>query len=224
MNCLACQQPIIEQRSWQNILLLPAEKKMCSQCEQQLTRISQPTCSYCGRNDTLDCQDCQRWVTKVVLQQNRAVYRYNPFLKEIIARFKYRGDYQLIDMFNKELKHAFHSHYNQLKATALAVPIPLSNARLQARCFNQAEAIAQRLPLSISNLLIRTEGEKQAKKNRKARLAMANPFMLSPQPTSKDRAIVIIDDIYTTGATIHHAASTLFENGYHNVYSFTLAR
>ncbi|WP_241211388.1 ComF family protein [Amphibacillus jilinensis] len=112
--------------------------------------------------------------------------------------------------------------YPKLPKKTVLVPIPLSSERLRSRGFNQAEAVAKCLPYPSVQLLKRTEGEKQAKKNRKQRLRMNNPFELFNQVDTE--LIMLIDDIYTTGATIHHAALILQKNGYRNISSFTLVR
>ncbi|MBM7540018.1 competence protein ComFC [Amphibacillus cookii] len=184
--------------------------------------IEEPTCDYCGRNDLGVCNDCNRWRPHMLINKNRAVYRYNPFLKDLITRFKYRGDYILIEALSLMIKQTFITAYSKLPKKTVLVPIPLSSKRLQNRGFNQAEAIAKCLPYPTVQLLRRTEGEKQAKKNRKQRLTMKNPFELMDQVDAE--LIILIDDIYTTGATIHHAAQILKENGYRNISSFTLVR
>ncbi len=184
--------------------------------------IEKPTCQYCGRNDPGICNDCNRWRSHKLINKNRAVYRYNPFLKDLIARFKYRGDYILIEPLSLMIQKTFKMSYPKLPKKTVLVPIPLSSERLRSRGFNQAEAVAKCLPYPSVQLLKRTEGEKQAKKNRKQRLRMNNPFELFNQVDTE--LIMLIDDIYTTGATIHHAALILQKNGYRNISSFTLVR
>lgn len=70
-------------------------------------KIQGPTCPKCGRaqsNDQL-CQDCSRWNKRrdfaEILVMNRSVYAYNDFMKDILARFKFRGDTALADLFKK---------------------------------------------------------------------------------------------------------------------------
>lgn len=163
-----------------------------------------------------------RWKQAQLLQKNRAVFRYNNFLKTIISQFKYRGDYALVHAFKQDFTQGFKQVFPAISKTTKLVPIPLSDKRLASRAFNQAEALADLLPYQTLPLLKRIEGEKQAKKNRHARLAMKNPFELNRQ--CQPEPVIIIDDIYTTGATIHHAAHVLKTNNYQNIASFTLAR
>ena len=222
MHCLICDRQIEAEITWVTVFKLKPQPPICLTCADQFSKIGEPTCDYCGRDDRQTCTDCVRWQKRDVMTMNRAVYRYNEFLKETITRFKYRGDYALVEAFSTEFATGFKNAFPAIPSTTRLVPIPLSDERLRSRAFNQAEALAKLLPYETVSLLKRTTGEKQAKKNRQARLAMANPFQLNgniePSP------VIIIDDIYTTGATIHHAAKILKQAGCQPVASFTLAR
>ncbi|WP_199690043.1 MULTISPECIES: phosphoribosyltransferase family protein [Clostridia] len=142
-------------------------------------------------------------------------------MQEIITKWKYRGDYELGYIF----KNAFHTHFQKMMLTAakthLAIPIPLSVERQVERGFNQAEMLAQFLPIPKAPYLQRVTSEKQATKTRSERMGSANPFQLR-KPINKP--IILVDDIYTTGTTLRHAAKVLIEHGCPEVISFTLIR
>lgn len=141
-------------------------------------------------------------------------------MKTYLARFKYRGDYILAKAFSAIIKEAA-SAMN----TSLIVPIPLSAERLQERGFNQAEALASEAGLQTQHLLIRKHSEKQSKKSRHERIHSQTVFALSPdQPNITNQFILLIDDIYTTGTTLRHAAHCLKQAGAKQVCSLTLAR
>lgn len=244
MYCLACQESITSDVTWRNFFLPDRPKPICQNCQDTLVLITKPTCSRCGRDqlNQLDpahghyksnqtgniCTDCQQWqnnpLTKDVLTQNRAVYHYNDALKALIARWKYRGDYQLHQLFEPAFSQTFSENFLQASDQSLLVPIPLSSARLQHRAFNQAEALARLLPYPTANLLTRIEGEKQSKKNRKQRITTSNPFAINQQQFKPANRVILIDDIYTTGATLHHAARLLKQAGVKQINSFTLGR
>ena len=103
------------------------------------------------------------------------------------------------------------------------VPIPLSPERLQERGFNQAEALIVEAGLQSANLLKRTHSEKQSKKSRSDRIHVPQVFSLEPT-TLEGKRILLVDDIYTTGSTLRHAAKILVENGAASVSSITIAR
>ncbi|MEK3888050.1 ComF family protein [Bacillus sp. FSL K6-3431] len=169
------------------------------------------------------CTDCVRWEANDtwtgVLQQNLSAFEYNEFLKELLARYKFRGDYQLAEAFSLQIR----ANINQIPYDLL-VPIPLSEERLQERGFNQAVGLAQKAGFPTIDLLIRKHSEKQSKKSRQARIRSKNIFAFSEKDNIKGKRILLIDDIYTTGSTIRHAAKVLKQAGANSVSAFTLAR
>src|SRR5699024_5857763 len=100
-------------------------------------------------------------------------------------------------------------------------PIPLSNQRLAERGFNQSLQLAEMLNRPVSHLFQRKGTEKQSKKTRVERLQMDNPFRLIKKI---NQPVLLIDDIYTTGTTLRHAASLCKQSGCEQVYALTLCR
>ncbi|MEN1967326.1 ComF family protein [Lentibacillus sp. N15] len=226
MYCLWCNQPMNPELNWSKLLFLSKPTNLCQTCEKQLQWITGNRCSQCSRvSDALLCDDCQRWAQKFdqddVLNRNYSVFAYNETIKEMVAKWKYRGDYILGNIF----KHYFYRTYRQqlssLHKQMIAVPIPLSEQRLQERGFNQAKMLADFIPLQQAELLSRMHGEKQSKKTRKERLSAENPFNLTKRV---NKPVLLVDDIYTTGTTLRHAAGLLKQNGCPGVFALTLIR
>ena len=143
---------------------------------------------------------------------------YNDFLKEIIARYKFRGDYILAKAFSLFIKERLKDkHFDYL------VPIPLSGERLYERGFNQSAALIHEAGYTAKELLQRIHSEKQSKKSRQERIHQKQVFELLPADI-KNKSILLIDDIYTTGSTLYHAAKVLKTGGAASIYSLTLAR
>lgn len=228
MVCLWCHQEVFENLSWKNIFWPNQPRKICTTCEKRLQIIKGPTCQHCGRIcEDLICSDCKWWMKQFKndpLEKNISVYIYNDFMKDIIAQWKYRGDYVLIEMFKEPFIKTFLNHFQAIAKNALIIPIPLSEERILERKFNQAEALVNLLPLKnniATNLLQRNHSEKQAKKSRFERLNSDNPFILSKRIKKQ---VILVDDIYTTGMTLRHAALVLRAQGCPRVYSATLVR
>ncbi|MDY0405083.1 ComF family protein [Virgibacillus sp. 179-BFC.A HS] len=179
-------------------------------------------CSRMSPNEI--CPDCQLWQKKFAgddpLAANHSIFVYNETMQQIIAKWKYRGDYILGNAFKTTFRKGFQQYFGKWK-NPIVIPIPLSEERLEERGFNQAQMLAEFLPAKISDSLSRTAGEKQSKKNRKQRLSAQNPFRVD-RPINK--AVILVDDIYTTGTTLRHAASVLKENGCPKVAAYTLIR
>ncbi|MDR4890003.1 ComF family protein [Fredinandcohnia sp. QZ13] len=231
-TCLLCHNYFEEVDSWSTLFSLTEPDPLCSTCSEKFEKVDGETCEICGRpfSELSDeyregnlCYDCVRWEKEAewqgVLTKNRSIYLYNDFAKEVISLYKFRGDYVISSIFKTPLKKAFKTHFN---SSYLVVPIPLSDERLYERGFNQAKALAELLDVQVHEVLARTHLEKQSKKSRKERISRGNVFRVID--IVKDKDILLVDDIYTTGSTLRHAATMLLEAGAKSVSSLTLIR
>jgi competence protein ComFC len=227
--CLICHEQIVSPFGWVDLFTRDKKEVICLSCQGKLQRIVGEICDICGRPfGTLEskyrmgerCYDCLRWEDdpdyQGLLTRNYSLYGYNEFLKEVIAKFKYRGDYVLVKIFADEIKMKL----TEIKPDYI-IPIPLSDERLYERGFNQAEALIAESGTKSSPILTRIHSEKQSKKSRTERIHIAQVFKANQNVTGK---IILIDDIYTTGSTLRHAAKALKLAGAESVYSLTIAR
>lgn len=225
-NCLYCFKEIKREISWRAIFLLEKENIICHECNEKLRVIKGSLCPICGRPNEKGetCFDCIRWEQdgfQGLFQKNRSVYEYNEFIKEVLNRFKFRGDAILAEMFRHPMKEAYKKYFS---SNDTLLPIPLSEKRLHERGFNQAKLLAQLLDLPIIEPLQKKDTQKQSKKSRKERIQSDNMFAIVSPEVVKNLDILLIDDLYTTGTTIRHAAKVLIEAGANSVQSLTLIR
>jgi competence protein ComFC len=228
--CLYCGNPIKEVISWKG-LFYSEPQYLCAECQKGLKAISGKRCSCCSRSleklpDELKkeeiCLDCFRWEQDPkwtgILQHNTSLFEYNDYLKEFLARYKYRGDHTLAKAFGFQLANRL-----KLQPYDRIIPIPLSEERQYERGFNQSAALLEEAQISHSQLLSRSHSEKQSKKSRRDRLQQKQIFTLIEKDFT-GQSILLLDDIYTTGTTLRQAAKLLKEAGAGQVTSFTLAR
>jgi competence protein ComFC len=232
MYCLLCHEMIRLPIGWWSIFSASQELVICPDCEGKLEKINGDRCRICSRPLQLlkaqfhhgdICHDCTRWEEDVnwrgYLDANFSLFLYNDFFKEVLAQFKFRGDYLLAKIFSSSIKEALcKMNFDYL------VPIPLSGQRLYERGFNQTEALIIESDYPSTPLLKRIHSEKQSKKSRSERIHLAQVFQLAPEIDVKEKRLLLVDDIYTTGSTLRHAAKLLKEAGAQSVQSFTLAR
>lgn len=231
-HCLLCHAELELVLSWQSLFTKKESPNICEECKGNFALVIGEVCVKCGRPFAYleegfcagdMCLDCKRWEEDEYwsgsLDQNRSLYRYTDFTKEVVAKFKFRGDYVLAEVFAKDLSQALQAfQYDYI------VPIPLSEERLYERGFNQAEALIHASGFESTQLLSRIHTEKQSKKSRSERIHIEQVFKLETDLNLNSKTILLIDDIYTTGSTLRHAAKIFKDNGAAKVYSFTLAR
>ncbi|NRD76676.1 ComF family protein [Bacillus sp. BRMEA1] len=230
--CLICFQPIRSPIGWKSIFSMDKKLYICQDCLKKMEPITGETCKICSRKlQCLDekfrsgdlCYDCFRWENdenwRGLLTKNHSLFLYNDFLKEVIARFKFRGDYILVKVFIEFFKKKL----GELEAD-IFVPIPLSKERLYECGFNQAAALLKESDLPESEILTRTHSEKQSKKSRDDRIHLRQIFQLKPSFPFQGKRVILIDDIYTTGSTLRQAAKLLKDAGAERVESVTIAR
>lgn len=234
-RCLICHEPIIPDVGWQAIFSAEKVQLVCVECKGRLEKIDGDTCQVCSRpfrlldekfRDGDLCHDCFRWEEdpewKGFLEKNQSIFLYNDFLKEVIAKYKFRGDYVLAKVFAEYMRTQI-----QTMNADTYVPIPLSDERLYERGFNQAAALLREAGYTPSEILTRVHSEKQSKKSRTERIYLHQVFQLVSEITEEDirgKTILLIDDIYTTGSTLRHAAKLIKQAGAERIFSLTLAR
>ncbi|MBR8689910.1 ComF family protein [Bacillus australimaris] len=227
MICPICEGHFVPAFTWKSLLLLN-DDRLCVVCKNLLVKIDRPICPACGRaqsNDQL-CQDCYRWNGRFdstkVLVKNRSVYTYNELMRDVLARFKFRGDTALVELFKRDVQAVFKRSFCMKEP--LLIPIPLSNERLKERGFNQSVVIASMIGKPILQPLVKIHQSKQSKKKKNERLDQKGLFQIKHTDAIVQKDIILVDDIYTTGATIYDAARILKDAGAKSVSSFTLIR
>lgn len=230
-RCLNCHQLLNEQTSWRKLFMLDPPPLLCESCEQKLVKIEGKRCAGCSRPIERDregrCYDCERWQkdaqTRGLLERNLSLFQYNDFLKEWLATYKFRGDAACAIYFSRELASLYKKEFTDY----LPVEIPLSKERLLSRRFNQSALLLQGWA-EEQDVLHRKMGEKQSKRNRRARIAQIenDPFLINEAHIERieGKKIVLVDDIYTTGTTVRQAARILKKHGATIVASMTIAR
>jgi competence protein ComFC len=230
------------------------EDWLCTTCAQQLEQLKEGciSCNRMKCQDVhiaaqdehgaWQCYDCYRWKEwekeqklATLLEANISAIAYNEWTQEQIARFKYRKDERFAWFFAsliiKRCQEAFPMMADP--KIDLVIPVPLSTERLHERGFNQAAKLAQlvasyyQLPFVERVILRRNDDQKQSKKGREARMEdLLRKFIKDPQQMVdiSNKSVLLIDDIYTTGATVYAACAILKQLGAKRIISLTLAR
>lgn len=223
MMCLLCQQPIHEELNLLQALgVMTLDNAMiCAPCRQQFQRIT-TACAGCGRqqvDDTL-CHDCRRWQQQgQQLLAHCALYQYNAAMRQYMKTYKFNGDYLLRTVFNHELIQKVHT-----MAMDVVVPVPVSDETLLRRGFNQTLGLFEGIPYQALLQVTQQQKLHQSQRNRAARLKRAQPFAIAVAKDLANQRVLLVDDVYTTGSTLYHAATLLYQLGAKEVKSLSLAR
>jgi competence protein ComFC len=203
-----------------------ALQALCADCLGRIPWIVSTACPICGRPER--CGDCLRRRNRHFARCRGAV-RYDEAMKEWLALYKYRGLEKLEPVMASMLAAAVEPLLRTAGGFDWVTAVPLAEGRLEERGFNQAERLALRIAkwyrLPYRSLLRRVRNtEKQSRKGRRDRLEdMKGNFVVSseqgppggspPFPSRSDRsaptAILLVDDIYTTGSTVNECAFAL---------------
>lgn len=231
--CLCCGKQESEKLLFREVVLfkklIPATR--CQLCQSKLVLLaSEVTCKGCCRIQTEQqagyCSDCIKWQRKYPDYpfKHTALFQYNLFLKEWLENFKYKGDYRLVHLFDQEIKDYFQSKSQKDK---YCIPIPVSQTSMKLRGFNQVEELMKAAGVKFYPVLNHMgTGEKQSSKNRKERMESKQPFVLDKKYSSQleNQHVILIDDVYTTGRTLFHAAELLRQANVATIETFSIAR
>ena len=220
MTCLLCGQHLGSNLTFRNLLFLKKEAdSLCFTCSSSFEKIGEEHCPTCYKAGvSTSCQDCQLWCKEGIDVSHEAIFTYNQAMKDYFSRYKFDGDYILRKIFAMILKE----NLKKYKGYDFVL-IPLSPERYAKRGFNQVAGLIEAAGLSHLDILGKREEKASSSKNRSERLATELPFFIK-EGSRIPKKILLIDDIYTTGATVNRVKSMLENAGAKDVKTFSLVR
>ncbi len=215
---------------------------LCRECITGFIPIESPKCSKCGimfksrqGSDHL-CGECIKSPKKFGIARSLGVYEN--ILMRAIHCLKYRGKVQLAYPFGMLLFFTFIRLWDTNRVDVI-VPVPLHRKKFKLRGFNPSflmvkdwARIAEMLnfegtlmPVAKDGLIRSRWTEPQTGLDRKKRLAnIKNAFAIEDSFEISGKRILLVDDVYTTGATANECCRVLLNGGAGHVDVLTLAR
>jgi ComF family protein len=219
--CAGCRTPVGESHS------------LCGACWRAISFLDGPCCSRCGYPFDFDpggetlCGACL--ARPPAFDCARAVMRYDDKSRDLVLALKRADRLDLVPAFAKWLSRAGGV---LLDEADVIVPVPLHRSRLWMRRFNQSALIARELSRVSGRpadpfLLERarrtpSQGEMSSAKARRRNVLGA--FRVPKPQATRGKTVLLIDDVYTTGATIEACARALKRAGAKKILVLTLAR
>lgn len=206
------------------------EGMVCDTCRKQQKIMTPPYCMKCGKtiedNEEEYCKDCHA----IMKSYNRGfpVFAYTGAIKHALYEFKYHNQRSYGDYFAECIVKQYGAQLKSLQLDGL-VPVPIHRDKRRARGYNQAHVLADALgkrihvPVYPSYIqrIVKTSPQKEL--NDKTRMKnLKNAFKIG-QNAIELKKVLLVDDIYTSGATIEACTKVLLEAGVENVYYTSVA-
>jgi ComF family protein len=220
-SCVVCREPLFS----------PSAGPLCPPCWTALPRHRSPLCA-CGvplaPEVPVPCGRCRRGLSP--LTRGASLGPYEGALRGVIHALKYRGRRRLAPALARALVGET-AVRGVLEPGVVLVPVPLHPRRRRERGFNQAELLAQALATATQvrvapTALVRRKdtasqsGLSAAERRRNVKGA----FVVRRRAAIGGRVVVLVDDVFTTGATVRACAEALTSAGAAEVRSVTVAR
>ena len=203
-----------------------------------------PVCGICGKiNSNFLCNKCEIHLrkqakfeieknqnTNYYFQEHLYIFEYQGMIRKIILNYKFNDKsylYQTIVNFLLKNKKFFQI----LKSYDTIIPVPISKKRRKERGYNQSELIAREIAKRIgvgyqNQCLIKVKNiVEQSKLNKEERQKNIQGVYELQQPHKlRDKKILLIDDIYTTGSTVNECSKVLREAKPKKIGVLTIAK
>ena len=172
------------------------------------------------------CEDCAK--RKSYITQGRSLWLHQKPVSDALYRFKYHNKRCYGLVFSEKLAEKYEKKLKEWKI-GLILPIPLHWKRKRKRGYNQAEILARELGkrtgLAVcTDRLLRIRNTRPLKLfDRKERMEVLQGAFAVRSSSDFPENILLIDDIYTSGSTMEHAAGILKRAGVQNVYFLTVS-
>lgn len=204
---------------------------LCERCLRSIVPVAAPVCDRCGQTlgDARLCGHCTRRAP--AFDCARAMGAHEGVLQIGIHLLKYRDRPALAEPLGNAL-----ADFARREAVALGnlavdvvVPVPMHPARRRVRGYNQAERLAVvvarelGLPMSTDLLIRRRNTRAQVGLAQEARQQNLADAFAPGRQSAAGMSILLIDDVSTTGSSLHESAAALKRTGAVSVYALTLA-
>ena len=202
-----------------------ASDVLCRGCFEALPGVGRPFCARCGMPTAFEafvCDGCKG--TDFAFQSARAPLRYEGVGKGIVHALKYRGYTKVVEKLAVPLMSEVLAGEGPYDAI---VPVPLHPSRRRKRGFNQAELLARGLarpvgaPVAGALRAVRRTRDQVELSAAGRRANVAGAFAAEERVRGR---VLLVDDVFTTGATMSACAGALLRAGAEEVHAVSLCR
>ena len=200
-------------------------QNLCEDCRYKINYIDGPTCLKCGKeveNEEVElCKDCKTTTRSYI--KGFPAMKYMEPVDGSIAAFKYHNKRSYAKFFAGEIIRTCGKEILDINPDVI-VPIPVHKSKMRKRGYNQAELLARELsgylsvPVDIELIERKSNTLPQKTLNVEEREQNLKKAFISTDKIVKYKCALLVDDIYTSGATIEACTKALYEHGIKEVY------
>ena len=213
--------------------ILQGRNGLCEDCFSKISFISAPLCRKCGHplphgTSVLSCPNCVN-DNKNPFQMQRSMVYYDDGSRPLITNFKFHDRTENASFLAGWLYTAGHDIWQN--GVDVLIPVPLHQARLHHRKFNQSALLCKELskltkiPTDYTSLIRCKNTKPQVECNGNARRHnIKGAFQVTKQNKIEGKRIVLVDDVMTTGSTLRECGEVLLKAGALSVDALTVAR
>ena len=218
--CFACSERIDDQ-----------DRFLCQKCRKELLPVGDFACPVCGSFETVNQQDCSLCNSEEIhFDRGFSLIPYNDVVRTLIHELKYNEMTKVADyLVDYSIRHI--EARMPFSDVDYVCPVPLHSTKKRERGYNQAALIAKKIAAHFKwqyepGLVKRFRfTESQADLSPEQRRKNVNrAFSVNKKFTIRDKNILIVDDVFTTGATVNSISQVLREQKVNKIYALTVAR
>lgn len=202
----------------------------CSGCLNQLKVVAVPRCLRCGKSIAGEeeeyCQDCE--TIPKSFKRGFPVFEYTGAIQNALYDFKYHNQRDYAGFFAECVDKQYGKQLRGLQVDGV-VPVPVHKKKRKSRGYNQAELLAREIskrlqvPMYPDYLVRQINTSPQKELNDVSRMKnLKNAFKIGKNTVQLGK-ILLVDDIYTSGATIEACTEVLLSAGAQEVYYTSVA-
>lgn len=207
-----------------DVLPFGKERQVCSRCVGRLPLVEPPVCIVCGQSMSLcRCGGKEQGVEGMI-----APFYYSGLVRQSLHRFKFRGCREYAGLYADAMLRCVERCYAH-RTFHVVTFVPMSPDREKRRGYNQAELLArelaERMGLPCRPLLqkVRRTGEQHGLRYADRQHNLLDAYRVTDDSLTEGAAVLLVDDVKTTGATLRECALTLRRGGARSVYAVCFA-
>lgn len=203
-------------------------------------------CGICGKiNRNSLCDECKRKMRSIIVakivdykrdnlkffDKHAYLFKYDGKIRSLILNYKFDNKAYLYKTFTQFVLNN-QNICNFIKSYNIIIPVPIHKKKFNSRGYNQSELIAKELANKMNSLKLETKvlikvknNMAQSTLNKEDRiLNVKNAYEVINKQIIKDKRVLLLDDIYTTGNTVNECSKVLKYNGAKEIGILTIAK